>query len=123
MLDQPLDEFKAEPGQSVPVGNHKLELIAPMESLQYGEQSPSLPVEPTGDVGDDLGVRVALPHLGDLPFQVPTLLRRTDPAVTDDLGGGLLSQVSVHVVEPLAAGVAVVGDFAFGGIASQSLRV
>jgi hypothetical protein len=105
------------------VGNHKLELISPMKSLQYGAQSSALPVETSRNVGDDLGVRVEFSHLGDLPFQVPTLLRRTDPAVTDDLGGGLLSQVSVHVVEPLAAGVAVVGDFAFSGIASQSLRV
>ena len=34
LLDQPLDEFKSEPGEPVPVGNHKSELIAAMESLQ-----------------------------------------------------------------------------------------
>ena len=75
LLDQPLDEFKAEPGQSVPVGNHNLELISPMQSLQYGEQSPALPVEAPVDVADDLGVGVELSHLLDLPFQVSTLLR------------------------------------------------
>ena len=34
LLDQPLNEFKSEPGEPVPVGNHKSELIAAMESLQ-----------------------------------------------------------------------------------------
>ena len=34
LLDQPLDEVEPEPGEPVPVGNHKSELIAAMESLQ-----------------------------------------------------------------------------------------
>ena len=34
LLDQPLDEFKSEPGEPVPVGNHKSELIPPVNSLQ-----------------------------------------------------------------------------------------
>jgi hypothetical protein len=34
LLGHPLDEFKAEPGESVSVGNHNLELIAAVESFQ-----------------------------------------------------------------------------------------
>ena len=34
LLGHPLDEFKAEPGEAVSVGNHNLELIAAMESFQ-----------------------------------------------------------------------------------------
>ena len=56
LLNQPLDEFKPEAGQTVSVGNHKSELISAVKPLQYGEQSFSLPVEASGDVSDDLGV-------------------------------------------------------------------
>ena len=67
------------------MGNHNIELIAPMQSFQYGEQSFALPVEPTGHVGDDLGVGVEFPHLSDLPAEVPTLSGGTDSTVADEL--------------------------------------
>ena len=89
LLDQPLDEFKAEPGQSVPVGNHNIEFIAAMQSFQYGEQSYALPVESTGDVGDDFGVGIELSHLGDLSVEVATLLGGADATVADELGSRL----------------------------------
>ena len=34
LLGHPLDEFKAEPGDAVSVGNHNCELISAMESVQ-----------------------------------------------------------------------------------------
>ena len=70
MLDQPLDEFKAEAGESVPVGNHKFELIAAMQSLQYGSQSGTLPIESAGDIGDDCSVRVDGPQVSNLSVEV-----------------------------------------------------
>ena len=73
MLDKPLDEFKAEPGEPVPVGNHKSELISAVKSLQYGEQSFAFPVESSGGVSDNLGVGVKLSHMGDLPLKVSAL--------------------------------------------------
>ena len=103
MLDQPLDEFKPESGESVPVGNHKSELISAVKSLQYGEQSLALPVEASGDVGDDLSTGVELSHLGDLPLEVSTLLRSTDPAVADGFGLCLSSEEGVDVVEALSS--------------------
>ena len=83
LLDQPLDEFKSEPGEPVPVGNHKSELIPPVNSLQYGEESLALPVESSPDVPNDFGVWVEAPHLGALPLPVSPLLGGADPAVTD----------------------------------------
>ena len=74
--------------------------------------------EATGDVGDDCGVGIKLPHLGDLPVEVGPLLGGTDSAATDQLWFVELSQVSVNVVEPLASGVVTVGDF----VLTTSLR-
>ena len=34
LIGHPLNEFKAEPGEAISVGNHNLELIAAMESFQ-----------------------------------------------------------------------------------------
>ena len=82
-----------------------------------------MPVETSRDVGDDLGIGVDLPHLLGLSVEVASLLGGADPAVANHSRSCSTVQVSVHVVETLAAGVAVVGDFAFSGIASQSLRV
>ena len=103
MLNQPLDEFKPEAGEAVPVGNHKSELISAMKSLQYGEQSLALPVEASGDVSDDLGVGVELSHVSDLPLEVSALLGRTDPAVADGFGVCLSSEEGVDVVEALSS--------------------
>ena len=71
-----------------------------MQSLQYGEQSFALPVEATGDVGNDLGVGVEFPHLSDLPTEVPTLLAGTDPAVADHPRGN-----RTPLVNPAKAGI------------------
>ena len=38
-LEDLLDEFGSEPGESVSVGNHKRELIALVNSFQYGSKS------------------------------------------------------------------------------------
>ena len=45
MLEDLLDEFGAEPGEPVSVGNHKRELIALVNSFQYGCKSLSAVVE------------------------------------------------------------------------------
>ena len=103
MLDQPVDEFKAESGESVPVGNHESELISAVRPLQYGDESLAFPVEAPGDVSDDLGVGVDLSHLSDLPLEVSALLGRTDPAVADGLGVCLSSEEGVDVVEALSS--------------------
>ena len=83
MLDKPLDEFKAESGKPVPVGNHKSEFSSAVKSLQYGYKSLALPVESSGDVSDNLGFREELLHVGDLPLEVPALFGGADPAVAD----------------------------------------
>ena len=121
MLDKPLDEFKSEPSEPVPVGNHKSELISAVKSLQYGYKSPALPVESSGDVSDNLGFREELPHVGDLPPEVSALFGGADAAVADCFRVGFAPEVGVGVV--LSTGVAVEGDFALAGIASQGLRV
>ena len=94
-----------------------------MQSFQYGEQSFALPVEATGHVGNDLGVGVEFPHLRDLPAEVPSLLGGTDPAVAHDIGPGCSAQVGVNVVEALASGVPIVGDFALFSVVSEGLGV
>ncbi len=45
MLEHLLGGLGAEPGESVSVGNHKRELIALVNSLQYGCKSLSAVVE------------------------------------------------------------------------------
>ena len=99
MLDQPLDEFKAESGEAVPVGNHKCELISPLKSLQYGEQSLSLPVESSGNVADDFCAGVEFPHVSDLTLEISPLFGRADAAIADDMGRRLSSQEGVDVVD------------------------
>ena len=123
MLDKPLDEFNTESGEPVPVGNHKSELISAVKSLQYGYKSLALPVESSGDVSDNLGFWEELSHVGDLPLEVPALLGGADPAVTDGLGVCLSLEEGVDVVEALASGVPVEGDFPLAGIAPQGLRM
>ena len=123
MLDQPLDEFNTESGEPVPVGNHKSELISAVKSLQYGDESLALPVESSGDVSDNLGFREELLHVGDLPLEVPALLGRAGPAVADGLRVCLSSEEGVDVVEALASGVPVEGDFPLAGISPQGLRM
>ena len=93
LLDKPLDEFKSESGESVPVGNHKSEFISAVKSFQYGEQSLAFPVESTGDVSDNLGSGVDLSHVGDLALKISALLGGTDPAVADGFRVGLASEV------------------------------
>ena len=123
MLDQPLDEFKPEAGESVPVGNHKIELISAVKSFQYGDESLAFPVESAGDVGDDLGLGIELSHVSDLLLEVSARLGRTDPAVADEMGLCLSSQEGVDVVEALSSGVTIEGDSALRSIAPQGLRV
>ena len=123
MLDKPLDEFKSEPSEPVPVGNHKSELISAVKSLQYGYKSLALPVESSGDVSDNLGFWVELSHVGDLPPEVSALFGGADAAVADCFRVGFAPEVGVGVVLTLSTGVAVEGDFALAGIASQGLRV
>ena len=118
LLGQPLDEVKPEPRQAVPVGNHNAELIAAMESLQYGDKSFPAKVESTTDVGDDSGIGVSLPHEVNLSLQVVALLGGTDPTAADRFGWVAGAQVGVNVIETLASGVSVVGDFALVGIGS-----
>ena len=74
MLEDLLDEFGSEPGEPVSVGNHKRELIASVNSFQYGSKSLSSVVESGGDVGDDLRVWEVFLHEGDLPLEVGGLL-------------------------------------------------
>ena len=123
MLDQPLDEFKAESGESAPVGNHNLELISAAKSLQYGEESLAFPFESTGGVSDNLSVGVEFPHLGGLTLELSPLLGGADPAVADGLGICLSQQEGVGVIETLASRAAVEGDFPLASISPRSLRV
>ena len=119
LLDQPLDEFKPEAGESVPVGNHKMEFIPSMKSFQYGDEPFALPVEAPADIGDEFCVGVEFPHLGDLSVEVASLFGGTDPAVADPLGWTGALQVGIDVVESLSAGIAIEGDLSLVCISSQ----
>ena len=103
MLEHLLDEFGAEPGEPVSVGNHKRELIALVNSFQYGSKSLAPVVESGCDVGDDFSVGVLLLHESDLALEVAGLLVAGDPAVAD--GGGVLgnTEVGLDVISALSA--------------------
>ena len=74
MLEDLLDEFGTEACEAVPVGNHKCELIALVNSFQYGSKSLAPVVESGCNVGDDFSVGVLLLHEGDLSLEVPVCL-------------------------------------------------
>ena len=94
-----------------------------MKSLQYGEQSLSLLVESSGNVGDDFRARVEFPHVSDLTLEFSSLFGRTDPAIADHMGRRLSSHEGVDVVETLPACITIERDFALAGKAPQGLRM
>ena len=123
MLEHLLDEFGAEPGEPVPVGNHKRELIALVNSFQYGCKSLAPVVESGCDVGDDFSVGVLLLHEGDLPLEVAGLLVAGDPAVADGGVGLGITEVGLDVISALSALGFYVGDDAGVGVPSEGVRV
>ena len=98
-----LDEFGPEPGESVAVGNHKCELIALVNSFQYGSKSFAPVVESGCDVSDDLCVWEVFLHEGDLSVEVAGLLVAGDPAVADGGVGFGIAKVGLDVIPALSA--------------------
>ena len=123
MLEHLLDELCAEPGEPVSVGNHKRELIALVNSFQYGCKSLSSVVESGCDVGDDFSVGVLLLHEGDLSLEVAGLLVAGDPAVADGGVGLGITEVGLDVISALSALGFYVGDDAGVGVPSEGVRV
>ena len=82
-------------------------------------------VEPASDVGDNVCVRVLLPHELDLSLEVVLLLVGADAAVADGIRFLVVFlvalEVGVDVIEALPGGVSVVGDFALVGIGPQGV--
>ena len=103
MLEDLLDEFGAEPGEPVSVGNHKRELIALVNSFQYGSKSLSAVVESGCNIGDDFSVGVLLLHEGDLSLEVAGLLVAGDPAIADGGAGFGITEVGLDVISSLSA--------------------
>ena len=103
MLEDLLDEFGPEPGQSVSVGNHKRELIALVNSFQYGSKSFAPVVESGCNVSDDLCVWEVFLHEGDLSVEVAGLLVAGDPAVADGGVGFGIAKVGLDVISALSA--------------------
>ena len=123
MLEHLLDEFGAEPGEPVSVGNHKRELIALVNSFQYGCKSLAPVVESGCDVGDDFSVGALLLHEGDLALEVSGLLVAGDPAVADGGVGLGITEVGLDVISALSALGFNVGDDAGVGVSAQGVRV
>jgi hypothetical protein len=123
LLEHLLHEFGAEPGEPVSVGNHKRELIALVNSFQYGSKSLAPVVESGGDVGDDFSVGVLLLHESDLALEVAGLLVAGDPAVAD--GGAVLgfAKVGLDVIPALSALGSDGRDDSGIGIPSEGVRV
>ncbi len=71
------------------------------------------------DVGDDLGLWIAVLQESDLSLQVVSLLVRTDTGVADELGRLLASHVRINVMASLARLGAIVRNLAGVGIPSH----
>lgn len=80
------------------MGVHKSEFIVSMKSLQYGDESFSLPVEASGGASDDPGADLELSDVGGLPPEASPLLRRADAAIADHRGSCVPSQKGIGVV-------------------------
>ena len=78
---KPLDELECEAAQSVTVGNHHFCDSSLHDSVQKGEKSPALEVEPRTDIADDLVLGESAGHVSDLSLEVVALLGRGDPTI------------------------------------------
>ncbi len=81
LFDQESNDFSAESGESIPMGDHNSAFITAQEAFQYPLESFALEVDATAEVFDDFRFGVALPHECDLRREGVRLRFPTDPAV------------------------------------------
>lgn len=89
LAKEPLQELDGEARESVTVGNHNFCDIARVDAVQKGNKSSSLPVDPAGNVGEELCARVRFLELLDLTLEVGALVLTTDSGVEQGSVGGL----------------------------------
>ena len=73
LFHQESNDFAAESGESIPMGNHTSEFITAQESFQYPLVSFAFEVDAATEVFDDFRFGVAFPHEFDLRGQVVRL--------------------------------------------------
>ena len=78
-----LDEVKGEAAEPVAVGHHNLSDSACEDAFQKGTQAGAAPVDPGGDVGDELVLWVGALEVGDLAVEVGALVGGRDAGVDD----------------------------------------
>ena len=77
----PLDEFEAETGDAVSVGNHNVSAISSHRRFQNGFKAFPLPIDTACDVCDDPMVWELRSHCCDLTLEVVFLLCGRHPTV------------------------------------------
>ena len=81
LFDQASNNFTAESGESIPMGDHNSEFITAQEAFQYPLESFALEVDATAEVFDDFRFGELFTHVGDLRREGVRLRFPTDPAV------------------------------------------
>ena len=82
LFDQESNNFTAESGESIPMGDHNSAFITAQDAFQYPLASFALEVDATAEVFDDFRFGEFFTHVGDLRREVGRLRFPTDSAVT-----------------------------------------
>src|SRR5258705_13930208 len=122
-VDKPFDEVKAEPCQSVAVGNHKFELMALQAAFQYGLKPFAFEVEAAGNVGDDFGIWLLRLEIGHLSLQSVGLFSGTDAGIHNNLRVPVFPNKGFNVKQTLTGRRADGRDSAIIRILSQRVGV
>ncbi len=115
LLDKISNDFAAEAGESIPMGDHNAALITAQDSVQYPLESFSLEVDATAEVFNDFRIWELFLHVGDLRGE-GVRLRFSADTETEANGRNVWLTLSINklldIVTPMTASSAHAVDFA-----------
>ncbi len=116
LLDKISNDFAAEAGESIPMGDHNAAFITAQDSVQYPLEAFSLEVNATAEVLDNFRLGELFLHVGDLRGEGVRLRFSADAAVAN--GRNVWFSLSINklldIVTPMTASSAHAVDFAAG---------
>ena len=83
LFNQESDNFTAESGESIPMGDHNSAFITAQESFQYPLESFAFEVDAAAEVFDDFRFGELFPHVRNLRREGIRLRFSTDTAVAN----------------------------------------
>ena len=113
LLDQIPNDFAAESGESIPMGDHNSAFITAQEAFQYPLESLAFEVDAAAEVLDDCRFRELFVHRGDLRGEGVRLRLSTDAAVAkgSNFWFALCINKLLDIVMPMSASCPHAVDF------------